>query len=134
MIILDEQLSNFKIVDAIHAWYRGAVLVVNDLRPNTVIKDDAIPALLRGQHEPTFVTINVSHFWQRVPIDQRFCVVCFALPDAGLHRLPSLLRLLFRNPDFSTKRQRAGHVVRINKDEEVRFYSYENQQVQAFRL
>lgn len=134
MIILDEQLSNRRMVNAIAGWYRGAVLVLTELRPDTIIKDDAIPALLRSQRKPTFVTINVSHFWQRVPIDERFCVVCFALPDERLERLPSLLRLLFRNPDFSTKRQRGGHVFRINIDEEVRFYRCENPQVHVFRL
>jgi hypothetical protein len=47
MIVLDEQLLGRDIELYIAAWYAGAVLLVTDLRPNTVIKDDAIPALLR---------------------------------------------------------------------------------------
>src|SRR3712207_7436336 len=47
-----------------------------DLRPGTVIKDDAIPALLRQQSQPTFVTINERDFWRQVALDSHFCVVC----------------------------------------------------------
>jgi hypothetical protein len=51
-------------------WYRG----------KTVIKDDAIPSLLRQQSHPTFVTINEKDFWRKVPIDAQYCVICFTLP------------------------------------------------------
>lgn len=51
-------------------------------RPQTIIKDDAVPELLRQQHHPTFVTTNERDFWQKVAIDHRYCVVCFVLPDS----------------------------------------------------
>jgi hypothetical protein len=43
MIILDEQLLEHDIEENISKWYRGAVRFVTELRPNTIIKDDAIP-------------------------------------------------------------------------------------------
>jgi len=75
MIVLDEQLLGRNLEREIGAWYRGAVCFVTELRPHTVIKDDAIPTLLGQQRQPTFVTINERHFWQKVAVDQSFCVV-----------------------------------------------------------
>ena len=43
-------------------WYRGAVQFIIDLRPNTIIKDDAIPELLRQSGQPMFATINERDF------------------------------------------------------------------------
>jgi hypothetical protein len=62
MIVLDEQLLGRDIELEIAKWYRGAVQFIMDLRPNTVIKDDAIPELLRQQSQSTFVTINEKDF------------------------------------------------------------------------
>ena len=53
MIILDEQLLGRNLEQEIAAWYRGTVRFITDLRPNSVIKDDAIPVLLRQMSEPT---------------------------------------------------------------------------------
>ncbi len=47
MIVLDEQLLGRDLEIAIARWYRGPVLFITDLRPGSVIKDDAIPVLLR---------------------------------------------------------------------------------------
>jgi len=47
MIVLDEQLQGLGLEDTVARWYRGSVLVVKTLRPGTVIKDEAIPSLLR---------------------------------------------------------------------------------------
>jgi len=58
MIVLDEELQGLGLEEAIAHWYRGAVLVVKQLRPDTVIKDDVIPTLLRRAEQPTFVTIK----------------------------------------------------------------------------
>jgi len=69
MIVLDEQLQGLELEDAISRWYHGAVLSVKQLRPGTVIKDEAIPLLLRRLKQPTFVTINDTDFWRRVPAD-----------------------------------------------------------------
>jgi len=47
MIVLDEQLLGRGLERDIAQWYRGTVQFVIDLRPQTIIKDEAIPALLR---------------------------------------------------------------------------------------
>ncbi len=134
MIVLDEQLLGRGIEASIKQWYGGPVRSITDLRPDTVIKDDAIPALLRRHAGPTFVTINVKDFWGKVDIDQRFCVVCFnlVLPDAG--RIPRLLHLLFRCGRFNTKKQRMGHVFRMDPSGKVKFYRYDNRERRTFAL
>lgn len=114
MIILDEQLLGRGLEQKIATWYRGSVRFITDLRPNTVIKDDVIPVLLRQVSEPTFVTINESDFWQRVAIDVRFCIVCFTLSDARAGELADELRHLLQLPDVRTKAQRMGKVIRVS--------------------
>jgi hypothetical protein len=113
MIVLDEQLLGRQLDAAIAAWYRGGVRFLTELRPHTVIKDDAIPGLLGRLRQPTFVTINERDFWGRVAISQRFCVVCFSLTDSQTHLIPPLLRRLLRHPAFRTKARRMGAVVRV---------------------
>jgi hypothetical protein len=113
MIVLDEQLLGRNLELEIAKWYQGSVQFIMDLRPNTVIKDDAIPALLRLQNQPTFVTINERDFWKKVVIDSHFCIVCFTLSDIHAHNIPKLLRLLYNRPEFDTKTKRMGKVIRI---------------------
>ena len=67
MIIVDEQIHGERIRSAIAAWYSGQVESITSLRPNTVIKDDAIPTLLKQVRQPTFITINADDFWRRTP-------------------------------------------------------------------
>jgi hypothetical protein len=62
MIVLDEQLLSYGIQSSIARWYRGIVTDITQLRPNTVILDEAIPLLLRAVSRPMFVTINVADF------------------------------------------------------------------------
>ena len=68
MIVLDEQLLGRDIDKQIARWYQGAVCFIMDLRPNTVVKDDAIPRLLQQEDQPTFVTINERDFWRKAAI------------------------------------------------------------------
>lgn len=114
MIVLDEQLLGRNLDKAIAAWYPGAVCFVTELRPHTIIKDDAIPSLLRQQKEATFVTINESDFWQLVEITTDFCVICVALPDSQALLIPELLRGILQHPRFQTKAQRMGCVIRVS--------------------
>ena len=113
MIVLDGQLMGRGLEQAIAHWYPGAVCYITDLKPGTVIKDDAIPVLLNREVEPTFLTINETDFWRKVELTDRFCMVCFALPDSRASEIPALLRRLFHHPDFRTKAQRMGRVVRL---------------------
>ena len=114
MILLDENVHQESLMASIAAWYRGQVHSLTALRPNTLIKDEAIPALLRSVRQPTFVTTNVTDFWRRVPAHSRYSVVCVALPSERLHELPPLLRRLLRLPEFNTKAKRMGKVIRVS--------------------
>jgi hypothetical protein len=42
MIVLNEELQGLGLEDAISHWYRGAVLIIKQLRPGTVIKDESM--------------------------------------------------------------------------------------------
>jgi len=130
MIVLDEQLLGRNLEREIAKWYRGKVLFIIDLRPNSVVKDDAIPELLRRKIQPTFVTINESDFWQKVTVDNRYCVICFAWPDSRVREIPPSLRLLLRRPEFNTKAKRMGHVIRV-ADEKINYYTFYDKQVKT---
>jgi hypothetical protein len=114
MILLDENVHQQSLVASIATWYRGQVRSLTTLRPNTLIKDEAIPIVLRRVRQPTFVTTNVADFWRRVPAHVRYSIVCVALPNERLHELPSLLRQLLRLPEFNTKAKRMGKVIRVS--------------------
>ena len=124
MIVLDEQLSADLFISEITRWYPGRVDTIQNLRPNTVIKDDNIPALLRSVSSPTFVTINVFDFWRKVQPHQDYCVVTIDLSQSAASPLPTILRNLFKKPQFSTKAARMGHVIRVQQ-EKIRFYSFD---------
>ena len=128
MIVLDEQLLGRHIERDIAKWYRGTVQCIIDLHPNSIIKDDAIPELLRTQSQPTFVTINEQDFWRKVKADMRFCVVCFAIPDTRAREIPQSLRLLLQRADFRTKARRMGKVIRVSH-QDVRYYTVPNSQI-----
>jgi hypothetical protein len=132
MIVLDEQLQGLGLEEAIAHWYRGTVLIVRTLRPGTVIKDEAIPALLRALRHPTFVTINTRDFWRRVPADTAYCLVCLALPIAQANYVSPWLRRLFRLPEFKTKRLRMGKVV-LASPRQLQYYHAHEQQVHILR-
>jgi hypothetical protein len=85
MIILDENVYQQRIQASVASWYGGQVRSITTLRPNTLIKDDAIPSLLLLVRQPTFVTTNVDDFWRRMSAHSRFSMVCMALPNEHLH-------------------------------------------------
>ena len=125
MIVLDEQLLGRNIEKQIAHWYQGAVCFIMDLRPGTVIKDDAIPKLLQQENQPTFVTINETDFWRKTTITDRFCMVCFALSDSRAGEIPVRLRALFDHPFFDTKTKRMGKMIRV-AEKEASYYSVED--------
>ncbi|MEE8524228.1 MAG: hypothetical protein V3T72_09880 [Thermoanaerobaculia bacterium] len=131
MIILDEQLLGRGIETEIARWYPGSVQFIVDLRPGTVIKDDAIPALLRQESSATFVTINVRDFWLKVEADKKYCLVCFSLNDSRVLEIPERLRFLFSHPAFGTKAERMGKVVRMSVESNS-FYSVGEKAARAF--
>ena len=133
MIILDEQLLGRGLERDIAQWYRGTVQFIIDLRSHTIIKDEAIPALLRQRPQPTFVTINDRDFWRKVVPDQRYCIVCFALSDARARAIPSALRALLRRPEFRSKAQRMGKVIRVTNDD-ISYYTLSDRRVRTIPL
>ncbi|ODS34557.1 MAG: hypothetical protein SCARUB_00292 [Candidatus Scalindua rubra] len=133
MIVLDEQLLGRNIEVEIAKWYRGAVQFISDLRPNTVIKDDAIPELLRQQNQPSFVTINETDFWRKVTIDKRYFIICFVLSDSRAGEIPHSLRSLLRRSEFNTKAKRMGKVTRV-KSEEIDYYTFDDRSVRTISL
>lgn len=130
MIVLDEQLKGRGIEHDIAQWYRGAVLFVDALRPKTIVKDEAIPMLLRQQREPTFVTINEKDFWLKLSTDEQFCVICFPIPDPYVREIPSQLRRTLGLPIFATKTRRMGHIIRVTT-EGVSYYTSSDRQVKT---
>ena len=130
MLVLDEQLLGRNLESEISRWYRGPVLFVTELRPGTVIKDEAIPLLLRRQSSPTFLTINESDFWRKVAIDRHFCVICFSLPDSQVSVIPGLLRGVFRHPLFRVKTERMGKVLRVTRDT-ISYYTHRDAQIRV---
>jgi hypothetical protein len=133
MVVLDEQLLGRDLDATLAHWYRGPILYITDLRPGTVIKDDAIPVLLRQQHQATFLTINETDFWRKVNIDVHFCVICFALPDSRVRDIPDLLRAVFRLAPFRTKGRRMGTVLRVTYTT-VSYYTYRDRDIQTLPL
>ena len=133
MIVLDEQLLGRDIELEIAKWYRGAVQFIMDLRPNTVIKDDAIPELLRQQSQSTFVTINEKDFWRKVVVDKRYCIICFAMSDARVSEIPQALRALLHRPEFKTKARRMGKIIRVT-NKEINYYTFEQRKVKTIAL
>lgn len=113
MIVLDEHLHGGRSIAAVSSWYRGRVISVTTLRPRSVIKDDAIPSLLRGAGGPTFVTINVTDFWRKIPPHARYCIIAVDVPTERIRSVPDLLRRLLRLPVFASKAMRMGKVVRL---------------------
>ncbi|MCB0181597.1 MAG: hypothetical protein KDI62_25445 [Anaerolineae bacterium] len=129
---MDEQLLGRNLEIEIARWYRGTIRFIVDLRPNTVIKDDAIPEILRQQNQPTFVTINERDFWQKVKIDNQFCVVCFTLSDAKAKEIPEVLRAVMRHAEFKTKANRMGKVIRVTIDE-ISYYTFNDKQIRRLK-
>ena len=133
MIILDEQLLGRGLERDIAQWYRGTVQFITDLRPHTIIKDEAIPVLLRRQAQPTFVTINERDFWRKVATDQRYCIVCFVLSDARAREISLALRALLRRPELRTKAQRMGKIMRVTNND-LSYYTFSDRQVRTIHL
>lgn len=113
MIVVDENIHDHRVMEAISAWYPGQVVSVTALRPGSVIKDDAIPGLLLKVIQPTFITINVTDFWKKIRPHNAYCIATIALPKERVREIPSLLRRLFRLSDLKTRSSRMGKVIRL---------------------
>ncbi|HNS40625.1 MAG TPA: hypothetical protein PKJ56_10330 [Promineifilum sp.] len=113
MIVVDENIHSREIMASIAGWYRGRVISIIQLRPRSIILDDAIPTLLRQLDRPTFVTTNADDFWLKTPAHNRYCFICLYLPRERNNEAPAMLRALLSMPAFRTKAGRMGKVVRV---------------------
>lgn len=113
MIVLDEQLGDARIASGISRWYKGAIIPVKRLRPQTRIFDDVIPSLMRSAKQPTFVTINYKDFWKKTPASPGYCIICFKISQGQVDKLPDLLRWVLSLPGLRTKRERMGAVMSV---------------------
>lgn len=127
MIVLDEQLLGHGLEEAIGHWYPGTVADITQLRPNTWIDDDEIPAILLTARDPLFVTINVPDFWNNLRPHRGFGIACFALPHEQIERIAPLLRRVLGMSPFDTKRKRMGKILRII-NQGVQFYSLDQRE------
>ena len=98
---------------AIAAWYRGQVISITALRPQSVIKDDVVPVLLREVRQPTFVTINVADLWRKVRPHAGYCIINADVPFHRIRDVPDLLRRVLRLPEFATRAARMSKVLRV---------------------
>ena len=113
MIVLDESISAKIIFDGLEAWYKGNVAPIKSLRIKTLVKDEAIPTLLRTIKQPTFITTNVSDFWRKMPTHHAYCIICFDLPNERIVEIPRLLRGVLRFAEFKTKAARMGKILHV---------------------
>jgi len=125
MIVLDEHLLHPRIKEGIERWYQGKVCPITELRPGTVIYDDAITSLLHRVPDPSFVTLNVRDFWRKVKPDKKFFVACLQVRDREDERVPPLLQRLLSLGTFPTKRGRMGKIALVG-NKEVSYYSTES--------
>lgn len=121
MIVLDEQIGSPALAAEIAAWYPGRVAILKELRHKSVIKDDAADVLLRAIPSPTFVTINVRHFWKVLRPDSRFAVVVIDLPLERADEISNWLRRFMNLPEFRTKAKRMG-IVALLRPTRIEFY------------
>jgi len=99
------------LAEQIAAWYKGAVIVVSQLRPDGRLLDEEIPRLLLQMRAPTFVTINYRDFCQPRLLHAKYCLVCFRLPQLEAHRVPALLRAVLGDERYDTKAERMGKII-----------------------
>lgn len=114
MIVLDENLDEQRARVPLADRYQGKIVSVRELRPGTVIKDDAVPTLLCRERSPMFVTTNVVDFWRKVVAHRRYCVICLPLPNDRQDEIPDLLYRLLHHRSFRTVKQRMGKVIRVS--------------------
>lgn len=122
MIVLDEQLSEPRLAERIAHWHPGQVVLLTSLRSGSIVKDDAVQKnLLRKVSNPTFLTINVKHFWDVVDAETRFAIVCVELRVDQLEAVSDWLREFLSTKPFNTKAGRMG-IVALVRPTRIEFY------------
>jgi len=124
MIILDEQLADQQIVQALSRWYQGDVIPLSGPKGSSAgLSDELIPRLLLRRKHPMFVTINTKDFWLRVDGHEKYAIICLpmAQDQQVATRVPELVRRFLKHPQFVGKKNRCGRVFRVS-DNDIRYY------------
>lgn len=128
MIVFDENIFDYDVIDDLNRWYKGKVISIKRLRLRILFKDDSIPTLLRTVKQPTFLTTNVSDFWRKMPAHSTYCMICFDLPNERIPEIPRLLRGVLRFPEFKTKAARMGKIPQIRHNH-IDYYAVGSKQI-----
>ena len=128
MIVFDENIFDQVVIEGLNSWHKGKICSIKDLRLRTLIKDDAVPTLLRTVKQPAFLTTNVSDFWGKMPAHPAYCIICFDLPNERIVEIPRLLRLVLRFAEFKTKAARMGKITQA-KHHRIEYYAINSKSI-----
>ena len=110
-LILDAHVNIQLVLQPLRRWITAELL--QDLRPGEHVLDERVPEILLRMKRPTFVTID-KDFDDPSLCNPNYCIIYFALQDKEQPLIPSLLRALFRRPEFRTRANRMGKLARIS--------------------
>ena len=113
-LVLDEHLGRTEVLAPLQKWLTATK--IEDLAGDEILKDDRILQLLCQRKQPTFVTLDDDFFHCRL-CDRRYCLIYCVVPRQQQHRIPVILRRVFRLPEFATKAARMGKVVRVHEQD-----------------
>jgi hypothetical protein len=113
-LVLDEHLGRTEVLIPLQKWITATK--IEDLAGDEILKDDRILQFLRQRKQPTFITLD-DDFFHRHLCDRRYCLIYCVVPRQQQHRIPVILRRLFRFPEFSTKAVRMGKVIRVHEQD-----------------
>ena len=113
-LVLDEHLGRTEVLAPLQKWLTATK--IEDLAGDEILKDDRILQLLCQRKQPTFVTLDDDFFHRRL-CDRRYCLMYCVVPRQQQHRIPVILRRVFRLPEFATKAARMGKVVRVHEQD-----------------
>lgn len=111
-LVLDEHLGRTEVLITLQKWITATK--IEDLVGDEILKDDRILQFLRQRKHPTFITLDDDFFHRRL-CDRRYCLIYCVVPRQQQHRIPVILRRLFRLPEFSSKAARMGKVIRVHE-------------------
>jgi hypothetical protein len=130
MIVFDENIFDQDVIDDLNRWYKGKVVSIKDLRLRTLIKDEAVPTILRTVKQPTFLTTNVSDYWRKMPAHATYCMICFELANEQIIEIPRLLRVVLRFREFKTKAARMGKILLVRHNR-IDYYEVGSNQISS---
>ena len=108
MIILDENIPESQ-WQLLRSWRMRALLIGRDISEKG-IKDDRLAGFLIRQPRPTFFTRD-GGFYDKKLCHAGYCLVYLAVRP---HESAWFVRRFLRHPDFHSRAQRLGAVIRVS--------------------